>query len=410
MSYNSKPSFKKSYFCLVYLFLLSNFSLAIIYPIFTSLILKSSDFFPIEASYSHNFFLLSLLMSSFPFGLFLGWFCFRSLSKRFKLKSLFLISVALLTFSYLAEALFIKNRHYLLLLNARALSGLFTGNIFLCLTTLSAILSNQKIQKKLFSFLNALSMIAFIFAVLMGGLFSDAKISDSFHSYTPFYINASLYALAFLVTLVWLKKPKSLFYSSSINSCKKILAYNSFKILKDKSTAFYFSCFFFLILGWFSTIQFLATDILIRFQKDKVWVVMTLILAGICFTLGRSCSVKPFNKPALNNTTLKSSLVLTAGLQFGCNLTSHFHLFLGFFSLSIFFTSISWNLFSAIIFSTLKECDKPRGFYLIQLTIFIAIFLSPLIVCLIGQTDVKSIYLINSVSTITSFILFSLKK
>ena len=74
---------------------------------------------------------------------------------------------------------------------SRFLTGLFAGNLTLCLATVADLSRDELSRTKNFGQIAAIGGLSFIIAIAFGGILSDATISRHFSPSLPFWITAT---------------------------------------------------------------------------------------------------------------------------------------------------------------------------------------------------------------------------
>lgn len=411
MSCPNNKTRKLSLFCLLFIFLLDNYSLSVIYPIFTGLIMVKAKQLTLHTHpFSERLPLLGLAMGIFPATLLIGWLSFHALLKKIQLKKLLIISLIGMVLFFPLTGLAIFYGSYKGLVLSRALAGFFAGNLYLVLFMLSNLFIVPKARHEHFSFLSSLIMIAFVVSIIVGGVFSDKTISSFFSEPLPFYLTSGLYAGALIFTLIGFKEPSYLLNRQFEAQMERHFSFNPFTLFKIPELIHVYAAFLFLVIGWFATVQFLSYDILVRLKGTKLQDISSLVSAGIVFYIASRLVAPRFIKHFCNLNVIKIWTYTTSMFLIFCTLTTNFYLFFCLFLVTIFSISISWNGLLSYISSKVSYEDQGKMLSLNQLITICGIILSPIFITTFAQKDIKSLYLLNSCSTIASFFILSFKK
>src|SRR5581483_462094 len=174
-------------------YFLDNFGLAIIYPIFTPLLIKSEHaFFATPAPLLERTLFLGFLIAAFPFAQFFGAPVIGQFSDRVGRKRAFYITIFGTGLGYAFTALSIMHFSLAGLFISRFATGLFAGNLTLCLATIAHMSPDDTSRTQNFSLINALGGMSFIIALALGGILSDRNLSAYFNPSFPFWLIAIL--------------------------------------------------------------------------------------------------------------------------------------------------------------------------------------------------------------------------
>src|SRR3990167_5727279 len=139
---------------LVYFF--DNFSLAVVFPLFSSLMLiPHFDIVPLSENLAYRTAMLGVLIAAFPLALFIGAPIMGNFSDHFGRRRTFLFTVSAAVIGNLVTAFALHIHSYVLLLICRLFCGFVAGNLTLCLATLSDLNPTQKGRAKSFGYLTA---------------------------------------------------------------------------------------------------------------------------------------------------------------------------------------------------------------------------------------------------------------
>lgn len=398
-----KRFLKTNLFILIILISFVNLSLAIIYPIFTGLILRSDHLFSFQ-NFSERFLYLGIAMAIFPLMLLIGWFVFYALSKKISIKTLLGFSTLILCLSNFCVGLSIDKNSYLFLVLFRGLAGLFSGQLFPLLLTLANEFHLTKDRAKFFRSLGAINIIAFIFAIGIGGFLSDKTIVSWFSDATPFYILSIMYLGAFSLLALKFSMPDIMKRHIEKDSHQNHFTCTPFWILGNRSILINSLTFFFFILGWFSTIQFLSTDLIVRFHLNNLWVATSLFASAISFLIGNRLA------SLACDGSKKITLFIIIPLLIICSQTSHFFIFAPVFILTVICMGYTFSYFVKKFTKPFEDKVLSQLLSTKQLIMLTAIILSPIFVTLTHANDVTNIYLSNSISTILAFFFLSFEK
>ena len=398
---------KRSYFSVLFIFFLNNYSLAVIYPIFTGLILDPSHgMLPTLYSVQARLPLLGLAMGAFPLFMILGAFCLPKLARKFSNYSTLIVTIIGIIIGFCITALGVYLKLYVVLVLGRVVAGFCAGNISICQNIFTSLFIKSESRSRNFATLGGIAGISFIIAILVGGVFSDKSVCRAFSEPIPFFITSVLY----LATLIFFSLCYKENYKRREHEQHKRSSHLISPLLKRKTNVLNYLIFFFLILGWFPTIQFFATDFIERFHGNKLGITKVLSTAGILWFVGMSLVSKRIIKCFCDTSTLKIFIFLISTCLILSAVFNQLGVFLVAFLGCVLFASIAWSICLHMI-STEADTDlQGRVLGINQFIITLSMMIGPILVGFIGRFEVRDIYIINSCSTIISFFILSFKR
>lgn len=388
-----------------FVYFLDNFSFAIVFPLFSSLILTSYySFLPEAMSMTQRNILLGILSAAFPFGLFFGAPLIGNFADCKGRKKAFFITISGLIIGSLLTALSISIKAFYFLLFARAFTGFFSGNLTLCLATVTDLSPSAKTRAKNFGLLTALGGLSWLFAMVVGGELSNPARSTYFNPTLPFLIAAAVAFLNLIVLALFFKEPMS-----HRDHTQFTLVQGFHNISHAFRTVSHRSLYLILLLfsvGWLIIMQWFAGYSIQRFHVNREQLVVSLLIVGLCWSLSSSLLneylVDRFSLPKIPFTGLFALCIL---LLFG-NRFQAFSAFTAINGLAAAVASlIMSNLLNLISLSANRRIQgKIMG--MSQSVLALSQFLSPMTgaLVLLGQTA----HFYNSAAFIifVAFILF----
>ncbi|MCH9630128.1 MAG: hypothetical protein S4CHLAM37_01210 [Chlamydiia bacterium] len=398
---------RRSYLSILFIFFLNNYSLAVIYPIFTGLILhRHYGLLPSLFSVHERLPFLGLAMGAFPLFMLIGAVTLPKIARSFSNFSVFIITVIGIIIGFCITACGIYTKLYVVVVLGRVVAGFCAGNISLCQNIFATLFINSEARSRNFATLGGLAGISFIVAIIIGGVFSDKSVCRAFGNPTPFFITAALY----LGTLIFFSICYKEHCKLKEHEHHERYSHHITPLLRNKTNILNYLIFFFLVLGWFPTIQFFATDYIERFHGNKLGITKVLSTAGLLWFVGMSFVSKRIIKSFRDTSTLKTFLFLISTCLILSAVFNRFGVFLTAFLSCVFFASIAWSICLHMV-STEAEADlQGRVLGMNQFIITLCMMIGPILLGFIGRFEVKDIYIVNSFSTIISFFILSFKR
>ena len=353
---------QKSFISALAVGFIDNFGYSLVFILFAPLILNPEyGFFSNEISEGTKNILLGLLIGVFPLFLFFTAPFWGDIGDRWGRKKSLILTLLGTVLGHLLSAFAIFLQSYLFLLIARAIAGFFSGNISLCLATVSDVSPDGKTKARNFGILSVFLGIGWISAMFVGGYLSDPTLSPLFSPFLPFYLVALITFIGFLI-VKWLfvetheRHPVHFDWMKSVHEIKSSLEHPAMRP--------FFYALFAWSLGWFFTFQWFAPVSLEQFHVTQETVSSYLVILGICWVIG-GVFLNPLLLKKISSTSLSLfSILFTVVCIVLSSLSSHYLPFSLFFSLSALSAPVSLsnilNLVSASATPSIQ--GKAMGF------------------------------------------------
>ena len=396
-----KKSSRTSLIAILSVLFLDNFGLAIVYPIFTPLILLPQyGFLPHIDSLAVRTLCLGFLIASFPFAQFLGAPFLGDIADRKGRKIAYYLSLIGETLGFAFSAIAIYFADYTLLLISRLCTGFFAGNLTICLSSISDMSPFAKSRSKNFGLLATVGGISFIIAIFVGGELSDHAVFPFFNSSFPFWITAgfSVINLVIIAKLFDEVREPTKKRTSIQRGIKNLIS-----VLESKKIPLLYGIFFFFMLGWISSLQFLSAYLIETYDARKEMIVLTFLGVGIFWSIGNGYLNRILIKKYNLKKILFYSLLFLVVFFTTAILSPDYYLFYLFMALASLCVSLCWtNLLSLISLSVMPDLQgKVLG--LNQSIMIVAMIVSPIVGGFIGQISTQTIYLFSLSAILISF-------
>jgi MFS transporter, DHA1 family, tetracycline resistance protein len=383
-------------------YFLDNFGLAIIFPIFTPLFLKSGHSILANATpYFERTVLLGVVIASFPLAQFFGAPLIGQFSDRFGRKKSFFITILGTALGYTFTAFSIMEQSIFYLLLSRFCTGLFAGNLTLCLAAIADMSHDDTSRTKNFGQIGAVGGLSFIIAIAFGGILSDPGISRHFNPSFPFWITAllSYINLACMILLFHETHPPR--PHPGVNPFKGF--HNLIEGIKNKELRMIYIVNFLFMLAWVGSMQFLPSLLRKHFDLQIGDITICLIVVGALWSLSNLFINRELAKKYFPGKTLLGSLFILSLLLL-CLLFSHAPLsFLMFFFPAVCCASLCWTNGLATISLKAPEAIQGSILGINQSMSSIAAMLSPIIGGVLAGINAHAVYLFAGLATLFAF-------
>lgn len=383
---------------------LDNLGLTIVYPIFTPLVLKPIyTLLPFDYPLSLRLILLGVLIASFPFAQFLAGPLIGHIADCRGRKPVFILALSGEAIGFFLTGIAIMQMNYVFLLFSRLFTGFFAGNMTICLSSISDMAPDAKGRSKNFGVVASIAGISFIVAISLGGILSNAALESFFKSSLPFWAMT-----AFSIINIGLISCR---YTETIHKTKKEHYFSEiFSLFQSRSLGYLYLTFFFFMLGWTVSLQFLSSFLIEHFVGTKLAITLIFIGVGLAWCVGNMAFNRLLKKYFKVGTILFYSLILSCVCLFIASETRHFLFFIHFILLGSLFASLSWtNCLAEISIEAPAHLQgKLLGFNQSIATISIAC--APLFGGMAGELDIRTIYLFASCSLLISILILIIHK
>lgn len=265
-------------------FFLDNFGLAVIYPIFTPLVMNPTEgFFTSEPSFFIKTFTLGLLIGAFPLAQFFGSPLIGQYSDRYGRKRAFYFTILGTTLGYTLTACAIAFHSLHLLFASRWITGLCAGNLTICLAALADLCPDESRRAKNFGHISAIGGLSFILAILVGGILSDPVFYRHFNPSIPFWITALLSFINFILMVILFHETHPSHLKNSLNPFTGIQ--NLKMAVADRDLRVLYGTNFFFKIAWVASMQFLPAFLIKLYAYASHEITYVLLGVGGAWTL-----------------------------------------------------------------------------------------------------------------------------
>lgn len=300
---------KISFFSAAFTYFVDNLGWSIVFPIFAPLFLDTKNLiFSPDISIATRTTLLGIFLGAFPLAQFFGAPILGELADKSGRKKALILSIILTTVGYTLSAWSVMKGALVLLFFSRIMTGLFSGNLSICLASISDLSTSEKAKVKNFGYLAVLAGFAFIVGAFLGGKFSDTLVNPFFTLDLPLWIAALISFLNLLFILFAYTE------TSTPNPNIRFKFFESFKnihdALKIKNMKKIYLIYFLFIFSWTMLFQFSPVLVLRKFFFTRSQIGDLAAFMGICWAIGSGVIVKVLSSKFSNSRILQYSLVV----------------------------------------------------------------------------------------------------
>ncbi|EKE08154.1 MAG: hypothetical protein ACD_17C00315G0001, partial [uncultured bacterium] len=383
---------------------LDNFGYSIVFILFAPVVLNPDyGFFSQETSLGTKNIYLGILVGIFPLALFFGAPFWGDVGDFWGRRRALLWTILGTVFGHVMTALAMVVKSFAFLLIARAVAGLFAGNVSIALATISDISKEPKLKARNFGLLTVALGSGWILAMLLGGYLSDPTISSYFSPELPFYVVAALTFVGFLVVKYFFIETHKNYPTVSFDVLKSFHEIKEALKIKEMRPILY--VLFFWSMGWFYDFQWFTPISLESYHVTQEKISSYLLVLGISWILG-GVFLNPFLVQRFSSRCLSIYTVLLTAVLIFLSLVSKQYFFFGFwFWMSALLAAVTLsNLFNLVALSAPSRVQgKAMGFS--QSFQALAGFVVPFLGGAIANVSISWIYPLSFVLLLFSFFL-----
>lgn len=390
---------KFSFFSINFTYFVDNLGWSIVFPIFAPLFLDSKNLiFSSDVSIAFKTTLLGIFLGAYPLAQFIGAPILGEFADKSGRKKALILSIALTFVGYGLTAWAVAHRHLLILFFARVVTGIFSGNLSVCLACISDLSKEEKVRVKNFGYLSVLAGFAFIVGAYLGGKFSDSSVNQYFSLDLPLWIAAFLSFLNLLFIIFAFSETKQQnpdirfkFFESFSN------VYQAFH-LKDLKKLFFI--YFLFVFSWTVLFQFTPVLVIQKFQFSRSDIGSLASFMGICWALGSGLISKILMSKFSNVKILEYALLVFVILS---SLVGFFpKAFLVFITLGFcgIIGGIAWPICTGIISSRVSMNKQGKILGLSQSMQSLAMAISPILGGYFSKYIIEAPFLLAAFSSL----------
>ncbi len=381
-------------------YFLDTFGLAVIYPIFTPMILYGEhNLISTALPYFEKTALLGVVVAAFPFAQFFGAPLIGQFSDRIGRKKTLSFTVFGTAIGYTLTATSILLNSFTLLLISRLVTGFFASNLIICLAALADLSPDEPTRARYFGHLATLGGLSFVVAIGFGGLLSSL-LSPSM----PFWITAALAYLNFLSVHYLFHETHPTKPPTDMRMLKGM--HNIILGIRNPDLRPLYIVTFFFMVTWVATMQFLPASLLTRYTFTPLQVTYALIFVGVFWSLANLILNRILSRKAHPPSTLYVCLLILFVSMFGMIFAEDPTIFFLFFYPATVVAALAWTNSLATI--SLKAPNEIQGSILgiNQSMISLASMLAPTLGGLFAGAGKHWIFIFTAFCSLMAFALF----
>jgi DHA1 family tetracycline resistance protein-like MFS transporter len=353
--FNFMRSQKLNLACIVLIYALDSFGIAIAYPVFAPIFFgEHTPFLAAHTPLFHRALLFGILIALFPIAQFISVPFIGDFSDRVGRRKTFIFTLLGSTFSYLLAALGIYFHSVLLLCISRLSSGLFAGNTSLCFASLADISTSDQERGKNFGLLGAFGGLGFFVSILCGEYFFNKAHPSHLETVLPFLIVALLSLLAFISMLLLFHESKPSARGAKFHFMQGY--HHIVSTLHNESLKNAYMIYFFFAIGWVAIMQFYSPILIEVYKKPPISFTVNLVAIGALWSLANFFAQRFLIKRFSPKEILWFTVPLLFLFLLSCIPSQGYISFSIHFSIAVFMAALTWtNTFANVSLHAPKE-------------------------------------------------------
>jgi len=324
-------------------FFVDNLSWAIVFPIFSPLFLDPNNhIFSSSVSIAARTSILGLFLMAFPFAQFFAAPIIGEFADRFGRKKTLIFSVFFTFLFFVLSSVSIEENWLYLLFLARFLTGMSSGNLSICLASISDLSHDEKSRIRNFGYLALIAGIAFIVGAYMGGQLSDPHISPLFNYAFPFWVATLLTFLNLIIVIFGFRETSKIDPNLKFDFLQGI--HNIQKALHIPNLKKTILIFFLFLFAWNILFQFTPVLLVRLFDFSTSGIGDFVALMGVSWALGAGIIKKPLLKFFSPIRVLEGCFLIFTILCFYIAFTNSMLIIVSCIMVSVVAAAISWPI------------------------------------------------------------------
>ena len=386
---------QRTLFLVLFVLLIDTFSLSVVFPIFTPLILHAKQsFFSFPLSPKEKMTLLAFAIASFPVGQIIGAPLFGLLADRKGRKKAYLLSLTGEIIGNGLSAFALFYRSYSILLVSRILAGLSSGNITICYSAISDLGENDGKKRIHFTQAGTIIGLSLVLGILIGGFLSDRILDQAFSPYLPF-VMISLVGFLNLLLMI--------FFYEEVKKPSEVHPF-SLSQLQFKSLGFTYLAYFFFALSWLPLLQFFSELSLSVFRMPRISISSSLVGLATFYFLSGFVFFRWIRSEYHSKKKLIVYLCIIAVCLCCAYFTNFYPLFVGLMMIIALQAAWAWGILSYSLSKNSPQEDQGKIFGFSQSLLIIASAIAPLLLAPLLSTNERFPLIITSLSSFLTII------
>lgn len=389
-------------------FFVDNLSWAIVFPIFAPFFLDPRNLlFSSDVSVATRTTILGFFLAIFPLGQFFGAPLIGEYADKVGRKKALITTVFFSLLGLILSALSIDLKWLWLLFLSRLTSGIFSGNLSICLAAIADLSPGENLRTRRFGYLSLLVGLSFILGAFLGGKFSDTTLNPNFHKSLPFWMAAAVCFINLLFLIFGFEEtashapPEKFHFWEGIANIQKALSLEKLKTI--------YLIFFLFLFSWNILLQFIPVLAIHEFHVTSSEIGEITSFMGLCWATGSGYLVKKLLKYFTALKILEASFLSMTAVGFLFLWISNLPLLIVVLGVAVLLASMAWPLCTNKISQKAGNTMQGKVLGMSQSIQSLAMGLSPLVAAS-AHLHFKLPFLLASLTSLLAACLYLYKK
>jgi DHA1 family tetracycline resistance protein-like MFS transporter len=266
-------------------FFIDALSWSIVFPIFAPFFLDMDNhLFSPAVSIASRTTILGIFIAAFSFGQFMGAPLMGEFADRRGRKKTLCISVFFTLLGLAVSAWSIRIENLYLLFAGRILTGVFAGNMSICMASIADLCEEETERIKQFGRISVISGLAFILGAFLGGKLSDHSISVLFFPSLPLWCATGMTFINWLFVLFAFPETAPINVEGPFSVKAYFLSIG--QALKGAKIKSMYGIYFLFLFAWTLVLQFVPVLMVRSFHFTNSNLGDLALFMGVCWALG----------------------------------------------------------------------------------------------------------------------------
>ncbi|MBN1914908.1 MAG: MFS transporter [Parachlamydiales bacterium] len=369
---------KLSLFSIFFTFFIDNLGWSIVFPIFAPLFLDPHNtIFDSSFSSASRTTVLGVFLAAYPLAQFFGAPILGELSDRLGRKKALLLSIFFTVIGYVLTAISVQHQFLSLLFVSRVITGVFSGNLSVCLAAISDISSTKTAKLRYFGYFAVLAGFSFIVGAYLGGKFSDKEVYLLFSPDFPLWIAAALSFINLLFIIWGFEETLEMHKHATMDILESV--HNVQQALHTKKIQTVYVVYFLFLLGWTILFQFMPVLVIQKFFFTSSKIGDLAAIMGLGWAIGSGVLSKLLSNFFSFRRILEGTLIVFAPLCALVVFPHHSSWVYIIFGLCVLIGGISWPIYISLISNMAPPKMQGKILGMTQSVQSLAMGISPII-------------------------------
>jgi DHA1 family tetracycline resistance protein-like MFS transporter len=395
----------KSIISILFTYFIDYLGWSIVFPIFAPFFLDPKNIiFSSAVSVTTRTAILGFFLAIFPLAQFFGAPILGELADRTGRKKSLLLSLFFILIGYFLSAYSIHVKSLIFLFISRLITGVFSGNLSICIAAISDLSKDEKLKVKSFGHLAVLAGLAFILGTFIGGKFSDNSVSQYFSPALPFLIAAILCTISFLLILFAFEETIEPEKGAKFDLLLGI--HNIQEALKLKKLKIIYLVYFLFLFGWAILLQFSPVLLIQKFSFTNSQIGDLAAFMGICYALGSSFILNFLSKKFNLTQILEASFILFTCFIMIVAFPSEKYAVMAILGISVALAGVAWPLCTSLISNIATKRMQGKILGISQSMQSLAMAFAPVVAGFADRLYFHLPFIIAGVATLISALIY----